>query len=475
MLTLIIIYFVIFCSQLSQTISGILKNEYYLVIVDNEIITIPAFPASVNEWVLWIIQNSFIILVLVCFSISPWLIQRRLKLTGDEKLQFLTNDLSANMGVKKPPKVFLTNSNQPYSFVFGRTNKNTKLVLSKGLLETLNKRELASVISHELAHIKNRDVAFMTWGYSFLRALKYYFAALTFSLSFQYFRLFVEGKLTSNHLMELLTLRLPLISVIVLTPFFIINSVSRVREFLADATVSLYFNKRTIKSALIKIYSKAIFERNFTSLIPEKLAILNPSHVKVASKMIYTSLLATHPKLSERIQALDNEKYLLNFEKACEVDEKTIYVGILAVGIMIGGLLIFTLLSSMLDSFFNLEAEKTLFFLFLIILLSPILTCILLHVGPLIRFTEQNRNFYLSYGLKKVIFGLVKLKLKMWISMSIVFIALCFIGVGNPYIYYLLASIMFVLSSVIICALIFSFILWKRFPNLMKLLTKYSF
>ncbi|MFD1512596.1 M48 family metalloprotease [Halomarina rubra] len=60
------------------------------------------------------------------------------------------------------PDVYLAPTETPLSLVTGYAESNTHLVVSTGLLDALDERELEAVLAHELAHVKNRDATVMT-------------------------------------------------------------------------------------------------------------------------------------------------------------------------------------------------------------------------------------------------------------------------------------------------------------------------
>ena len=59
------------------------------------------------------------------------------------------------------PRVYIINSPQPNAFATGRSPARAAVAASTGLLELLSKEEVAGVIAHELAHVKNRDTLTM--------------------------------------------------------------------------------------------------------------------------------------------------------------------------------------------------------------------------------------------------------------------------------------------------------------------------
>ncbi|MFB6177244.1 MAG: M56 family metallopeptidase, partial [Halobaculum sp.] len=73
-------------------------------------------------------------------------------------------DLSAEMRIEKPT-LMLAEMGAPNAFAVGRQGDAT-VVVSKSLLAVLETDEIDSVLAHELAHVKNRDVVLMVLGQS---------------------------------------------------------------------------------------------------------------------------------------------------------------------------------------------------------------------------------------------------------------------------------------------------------------------
>ena len=60
------------------------------------------------------------------------------------------------------PKVYIVDDPHPNAFATGRNPANAAVAVTSGLMQSLTREELAGVIAHELAHIRNHDTAIMT-------------------------------------------------------------------------------------------------------------------------------------------------------------------------------------------------------------------------------------------------------------------------------------------------------------------------
>ena len=74
-------------------------------------------------------------------------------------------DIIANLSARANlpmPKVYIMDNPQPNAFATGRNPENAAVAATTGLLQILSPAEIAGVMAHELAHIKNRDTLVMT-------------------------------------------------------------------------------------------------------------------------------------------------------------------------------------------------------------------------------------------------------------------------------------------------------------------------
>lgn len=134
------------------------------------------------------------------------------------------------------PKIAIANIGIPNAFVFGRTPSTATLVLTRGLLNNLQKDEIEGVIGHELGHIKNKDMVIMTIA-SAIPIIAYFVARdLMFRGRRGFAVLFGVGAFAIYFITNLLVLAL-----------------SRLREYYADRFGGISTRPRALASALAKI------------------------------------------------------------------------------------------------------------------------------------------------------------------------------------------------------------------------------
>ncbi len=196
-----------------------------------------------------------VLFFLLQWYISPKMIKWASHLKyADEKeypeLSTIINKLSKQANVPKP-RLAISDSTEPNAFVFGRTKKNSTLVVHKGLLDTLNANEITAVLAHEIGHLHHNDVVIMTF-ISFIPMLTYLIAQnLLFAGMFGgfdqrngglYFVIIGIGAFVAYIFSQLMVL-----------------SLSRARESYADIYSAQSTKKpEHLASALIKIMDKSI-------------------------------------------------------------------------------------------------------------------------------------------------------------------------------------------------------------------------
>ncbi len=86
------------------------------------------------------------------------------------ELQQMVMELARNADLP-PPAVYIIESDQPNAFATGRNPDNAAVAVSRGLMDRMSRDEVAAVVAHELAHIKNYDTLTMTITATFAGAI----------------------------------------------------------------------------------------------------------------------------------------------------------------------------------------------------------------------------------------------------------------------------------------------------------------
>lgn len=193
------------------------------------------------------------------------------------------------------PKVYVIDSDQPNAFATGRNPENAAVAATTGLLRMLNRDEIAGVMAHELAHVKNRDSLTMTITAVLAGAI----GMLANSLMF----LGIMGGRDdrNNPLGAIGSLVVMLLAP--LAAMLVQMAISRGREYEADRIgAEICGRPRALASALNKISQGAeAIDNDMAEANPATahLFIVNPLHGRAGD-----SLFSTHPHVANRIERL---------------------------------------------------------------------------------------------------------------------------------------------------------------------------
>jgi heat shock protein HtpX len=216
------------------------------------------------------------------------------------------------------PRIWVVPDDDPNAFATGRDAQSASIAVTQGLLDTLSRDELQGVVAHELAHVRNLDVRLMTLLAGMVGAI-----ALMSDGMGRMLRTGSRiggrsggggrrgGKGGGNPL-ALIVLALWLITLIVapLVSRILAMSVSRKREFLADASAAQFTrNPMALASALEKLAGASGATRAITRGAAH-LCIVDPSPGLLASREGFLAdVLASHPPIRQRIVRLQGMGY----------------------------------------------------------------------------------------------------------------------------------------------------------------------
>jgi heat shock protein HtpX len=191
------------------------------------------------------------------------------------------------------PRVYVIDNPQPNAFATGRNPNHAAVAATTGLLNMLSREEVAGVISHELAHVRNHDTLLMTVTATLAGAI---------SMLAQFGMFFGGGRRDGNSGLGVIGTLL----MIVLAPLaamLVQMAISRTREYAADATgAQINGDPEALASALAKIDAAAHQIENVQA--EENPATAHLFIVNPLSGARMDNLFSTHPATENRIAAL---------------------------------------------------------------------------------------------------------------------------------------------------------------------------
>jgi len=205
------------------------------------------------------------------------------------ELHRLVETLARRAGIPKP-RVHLIDSPTPNAFATGRSPSHGAVAATTGLLQMLNRDEVAGVMAHEIAHIKNRDTLISSIAATFAGAISM-IADMAFWSAIFGGGDEEEGGGAGGFLMLFLA---PIAALIIQL------AISRSREFVADAEgARILGDPKPLADALRKLEAGVRQQPMHVSPATSHLYIVNPVFGGLAS------LFSTHPPTEKRIAKLE--------------------------------------------------------------------------------------------------------------------------------------------------------------------------
>jgi len=212
----------------------------------------------------------------------------------DNPRLFSTVRSAVQMSGLPMPKVYMVPSESPNAFATGRNPQNAAVAVTEGILKLLNDDELLGVISHELGHVRNRDILVGTIAATIAGAITY----LAFMARWMPFFGSDDDEGGGNLVVMLVVgILAPIAAALVQM------AISRQREYLADRTAAEISHKPlALADALKKLHQASRQIPLKTNPASAHMFIVNP-----LTRKNFASLFSTHPPIEERIERL--EKY----------------------------------------------------------------------------------------------------------------------------------------------------------------------
>ena len=186
------------------------------------------------------------------------------------------------------PRLYVIPSDQPNAFATGRNPEHSAVAVTSGITKLLTPEELRGVISHELGHVRNRDILTQ----SIASAMG---AAITW---IAYMLLWVGGEDNNSPLGAIGALAMVILAP--LSASLIQLAISRQREYSADATgAQICGDPEALASALLRLEEGAKAMPMQVNQATEPLYIVRPFRSGGIA-----GLFSTHPPIEERVRRL---------------------------------------------------------------------------------------------------------------------------------------------------------------------------
>jgi heat shock protein HtpX len=213
--------------------------------------------------------------------------------SDNPRLYRIVENLSITTGTPMP-KVYIVDDPAPNAFATGRDPEHAAVAATTGILELLDDAELEGVMAHEMGHVQNYDIRVSMIVFGLVVAVGF---ISDIALRFTLFGGRGNNNSGGNPIMIVVGLAALVISPLVAAA--VQASISRQREYLADATGALTTrHPDALASALQKLsdYSRPMKKQNSTMA---HMWISDPTKPGIVDR-----LFSTHPPLAERITRL---------------------------------------------------------------------------------------------------------------------------------------------------------------------------
>lgn len=189
------------------------------------------------------------------------------------------------------PRVYVSPQMAPNAFATGRSPSHAAVCATQGLLQMLDRNEVAGVMAHELAHVKHRDILIQSIAVTIGAAISYLGYMFMFAGSSQ-----SDEEGGGNPLAALLVLLLGPLAAGILQA-----AISRQREYAADTEgAAICGDPMYLATALEKIHVAA--ERIPMNVNPAFNAMMIAEPKNLMGSL--ANLFASHPPLENRLQNL---------------------------------------------------------------------------------------------------------------------------------------------------------------------------
>lgn len=194
------------------------------------------------------------------------------------------------------PRLYVINQYAPNAFATGRDPQHGVVAVTTGLLNMLDRDEVAGVVAHELAHIRHRDTLLAAIVATLAGAIAVIADVARFSMYFGGGRRDRDGGHPAAFLLMAIFMSF--------AAMLVRLAISRVREFKADAgAAAITHNPKALASALRRIEAGCMRTPLQVNEGIANLFISEPEPMK--RRNAFLNLFSSHPDTAERVARLE--------------------------------------------------------------------------------------------------------------------------------------------------------------------------
>jgi heat shock protein HtpX len=188
-----------------------------------------------------------VVIMLIQYMLGPKIVEwsmrvRYIKESEYPELHQTIRSLAALAGIPAP-RIGISDIAIPNAFAFGRSVKDGRICITRGIMDLLDKVELRAVLGHEMSHIKNKDVLTIT--------ILSVIPMILYRIAWQF--LFFGNRRDRSQGSSAAMVGLAALLFYFLTNLLVLYA-SRIREYFADkGSVDLGNNPASLASALYKL------------------------------------------------------------------------------------------------------------------------------------------------------------------------------------------------------------------------------
>jgi len=207
------------------------------------VISMVSYSLGIGNFYFYLILS--LIIMFIQYMIGPKVVEwsmrvRYLKKGENPKLEHMVQALAIAANIPAP-RIGVAEIDIPNAFAFGRSIKDGRICVTRGIVNLLNETELKAVLGHEMSHLKNRDVLTIT--------LLSIIPMILYRIAWQF--LFFGGRRERGS-------NTALVGLVAFLLYFVTNLLvlyaSRIREYFADkGSVDLGNAPSNLASALYKL------------------------------------------------------------------------------------------------------------------------------------------------------------------------------------------------------------------------------